>query len=132
MQKLTVKKILAIASLTVVTTVVVSMIAKTLIGVLFFGEFLSIHYFFYLAVWISIPCLLVALIVKEYRKKVVIPPMIACGLSAIWYFYAFKGLREMIFFLEILICIVIFAICYILYAYPSKARGATYKFSFCP
>ena len=80
---------------------------------------LSIHFYFYQAMEIAIPFLLIALLVKKYRKKAVVPPMIACGLSAVKYFFVFQEIRETIFFLETLICLVIFAISYVLYAYLS-------------
>jgi len=78
---------------------------------------LSIHFYFYWAMEIAISFLLIALLVRKYRKKAVVPPMIACGLSAIKFFFVFQDIGEMIFFLETLISLVIFAISYVLYAY---------------
>jgi len=79
---------------------------------------LSVHFFFELAIWITMPCLLIGL-VKKYRKKALVPPMIAFGLTTIIYSWAFIDLSEMIYLLETIVSIVIFAICYVLYAYLS-------------
>jgi len=84
------------------------------------GEVLSIHFFFYLAVGISIPCLLVALVTK-HRKRAAIPPMIASLLSAVIYSYAFTDFfPEAIFFWEALVSIVICALACVLYVYSPK------------
>jgi len=48
--------------------------------------------------------------------------MIACGLSTIFYFFAFLDMEEMIYIQEALICLVIFAISYVLYAYFSQLK----------
>jgi len=114
------KNIPVTIGLTAMAIVLVGMIGQIFVLVYVLKvAILSIHYYFSLAMEIAISFLLIALLVKKYRKKAVIPPMIACGLSAIKFFIVFQELGEMIFFLEILICLVIFAISYALYAYLS-------------
>lgn len=113
------KNIPLMLGLTAMAILIVSLIAELLYYILFFEMLLHIEFFFYRTMEITIPCLLIALLVKKYRKKAVVPPMIACGLSAIFYFIVFQDIREMIYFLETLTCLVIFAISYVLYAYLS-------------
>ena len=106
--------------LTAMAIVLVGMIGEIFVQVWVLKiAVLSIHFYFYLAMDIATPFLLIALLVKKYQKKAAVPPMIACGLSAIKYFFVFQELRETIFFLEALVCLVIFAISYVLYAYLS-------------
>ena len=106
--------------LTAMAIVLVGMIGEIFVLVWILKKaLLGISFYFYWAMDIAIPFLLIALLVKKYRKKAVIPSMIACGLSAIKYFFVFQDLGETIYFLETLICLVIFAISYVLYAYLS-------------
>lgn len=119
-EKMTVEQILTIVGFTAIAIAVV-VNANTLVHVLLYREVLSVHFFLYLAMWVSVPCLLLVW-VKKYRKKAVIPPMIACGLSTIFYFFAFLDMEEMIYIQEALICLVIFGISYVLYAYFSQLK----------
>jgi len=106
--------------LTAMAIVLVGMIGEIFVLVWILKKaLLGISFYFYWAMDIAIPFLLIALLVRKYRKKAVIPPMIACGLSAIKYFFVFQDIGETIYFLEALICLVVFAISYVLYAYLS-------------
>ena len=120
-KKMTVEQILTIVGFTAIA-IAVAVIAKTLVHILLYREVLSVHFFLYLAMWLSIPCLLLAL-VKKYRKKAVIPPMIVCGLSVILYSFLFMNLwmkgpqlywdLEVTLLFETLILIAIFVLAFL-------------------
>ena len=90
------KNILLLLGLTMMATLIVGLIADVLYSILFSEMVFHIEFWFYRTVEITTPCLLIALLVKKYRKKAVVPPMIACGLSAIFYFFAFLNMEQMI------------------------------------
>jgi hypothetical protein len=120
-KKMTVEQILTIVGFTAIA-IAVAVIAKTLVHILLYREVLSVHFFLYLAMWVSIPCLLLAL-VKKYRKKAVIPPMIVCGLSVILDSFLFMNLwmkgpqlywdLEVTLLFETLILIAIFVLAFL-------------------
>jgi len=56
-EKMTVEQILTIVGFTAIAIAVV-VNANTLVHVLLYREVLSVHFFLYLAMWVSVPCLL--------------------------------------------------------------------------
>ena len=85
-------------------------------------ELLHVNFFFNIAMVISIPCLVTAL-VERFRKRASVPPMIACGLTAMFYFWVYLSIPEMIYFLETIISVVLFAVGYVLYAHSPKKES---------